>query len=677
MKTEHYLRLAVIILSLFAGHELAAQAQLSNIPTFYITTDDGQNPTNKTDYKPGRIIVKSSVADENLDMVTGIRGRGNSTWGLDKKPYRIKLDKKTQLLNLPAKAKSWVLLANHGDKSLIRNAVAFKISEILELGFSPSVRFVDLVLNGEYVGNYMVTDQVEVEKKRVPVEEQDTFTTTLPDLSGGYLLEVDGFAIYEISYFYTPLKRMPITIKYPKDDEINSAQTQYIIDFTTRFESALFANNFTDPTLGYRALVDENSLINWYIACELTGNPDSFWSIYMYKYRNIDKFYFGPLWDFDIAFNNDDRLGNAVHKLMREHAHEPKVWIQRLWQDDWFKKAVNDRWKELLEDKNLKAVLTDYIDSLAADLDASQQLNYKRWDVLNKKIFREPFLFSTYQGGVDFLREYISNRIDFLSEGFASTLPQEPSVPFVADDQFYYTIQNLRSGNRMQVVNAATAVNANLELWSPLEAEPNQQWKFIALGGDKYRIINRHSQLAVSGNGYSKPLIQVTPQATDTKQQWHIVPVLSGNRYGIVNVSSAYSVNNNGGNLTDGTSAIEYTERITESENQQWFIQKEDAIATTLQPAHSQTNISVWQNLSGKVLSIQLPDNDPSEQISIEIVSLMGQSLYRTNRIVTDHTATVAIDEIGAASGVYLLKVGTNRNVSPYIGKTILKTNRL
>jgi hypothetical protein len=449
------------------------------------------------------------------------------------------------------------------------------------------------------------------------------------------------------------------------------------VDFTTRFEKALFSTDFTDPVLGYRALVDENSLINWYIACELTGNPDSFWSIYMYKYRNIDKFYWGPLWDFDIAFNNDDRLGDAAHKLMREYAHEPKLWIQRLWQDDWFKKAVNDRWLELLNEKKLKMVLSNYIDSLATELDASQQLNFKRWNILNKKVFREPFLFSTYQAGVDFLMKYINDRIDFLSKGFASTSPQDPSVPFVADNYFYYSIQNARSGNRIQVANATTMVNTNLELWSPLEAEYNQQWKFIALGGDKYHIINRHSNLAISGNGHSKPLIQVTPQTNDTKQQWRIIPVLSGDRYGMINVSSLYSINNSGGGLQDGTPVIEYTERITESENQQWFIQKEDAIITSLQSVHSPENISVWQNSVNDMLYIQLQNKGQDERVTVEIFSLMGQSLSRMSRVSANHIVTVAVNEIGVASGIYLIKVRTSRDASPYIGKTILKTNRL
>lgn len=96
------------------------------------------------------------------------------------------------------------------------------------------------------------------------------------------------------------------------------------------FEDALFFENYRDPETGYRAYTDSTTLIDWYIASELTGNPDCFWSTYIYKRRNNDRIFWGPLWDYDIAFNNDNRLGDATYKLMRTAAHNPKAWINRL-----------------------------------------------------------------------------------------------------------------------------------------------------------------------------------------------------------------------------------------------------------------------------------------------------------------------------------------------------------
>ncbi len=386
---------------------LSAQTQLTNIPTIYINTDDGKDPTSTEIYQLGKIVIKSSDATENLDVVTEIRGRGNSTWNnSEKKPYRIKLKKKKQIMNNPANAKNWNLIANDLDNTLMRNALGFEISKKVGMPFTSSARFVDLVLNNRYVGNYLLTDHIQVHPDRVAVEEQPIDAVGLPAITGGYLIEVDGFATSE-PFWYRTNAGIPITIKSPDDKVLSTEQYNYIKNFTQRFENALFSPNFTDPVRGYRSLVDEASLINWYIACELMGNPDSFWSTYIYKYKDIDKFYFGPLWDFDLAFNNDSRLGDATRKLMREHAHEPKTWITQMWKDDWFKKAVSDRWKQIIADGTLTSSLLKYIDDTKRLTSASVQRNNTLW---NK---------TGYETSVLSLKTYVQQRIAFLTESFS------------------------------------------------------------------------------------------------------------------------------------------------------------------------------------------------------------------------------------------------------------------
>ena len=409
--------------------------QLTNIPTVYVVTDNSAPINSKEIYTTGTVTVASGdEAQCCTDVAMGIRGRGNSTWGMPKKPFRIKFDKKQRFLNNNANAKNWVLLANYADKTLLRNAIAFEISSFVGMEYTPSITFVDLVVNGEYLGNYMVTDQTEVKEGRVPVEEQEITDTEEPAITGGYLLEIDGFADSEPVWFTTG-QGLKITIKYPKDDEINDAQQKYITDFTQKFENALFSENFTDPETGYRSMVDEESLVNWYIACELTGNSDSFWSTYIYKKRNDDRFYFGPLWDFDIAFNNDDRLGEATRKLMREHAHDPKTWISRIWKDQWFRTAVNTRWAELVE-AGIEEELLAKVDYYATLIDKSQTMNFEKWNVLPNKVYHETYLFNTYKGGVDKLKEYITDRVAFLSESFADTDPSMWAVDIDTDCRY-------------------------------------------------------------------------------------------------------------------------------------------------------------------------------------------------------------------------------------------------
>ncbi|MBR5240702.1 MAG: CotH kinase family protein, partial [Muribaculaceae bacterium] len=396
-----------------------AYSKLTNVPTIYINTESGVEVTSKEDYVTAYVTVRGAKNDEDniTEVLTEIKGRGNSTWGMAKKPYRLKFDEKIKFLGNEAKEKNWVLLANYADKTLMRNALAFETARnIFDFGFTPSVTFVDVVLNGENIGSYMLTDQVEVKPKRVPVTEQDETTTSSdPEITGGYLIEVDGFADSEISWFQTT-KGMKVTIKYPKDDEINSDQSYYIKNYTQQMENALFGTNYTDAETGWRKYIDEASMVDWYIACELFGNSDAWWSTYMYKERD-DVFKFGPLWDFDIAFNNDDRLGDATNKLMRTYAHDPKTWIARWWQDAGFQAKVKVRWEELRK-AGVAAFMTNYIDNTADYLQTSQQNNFQVWNILNTKVYRELATRGSYAAEVEFLKNYVTSRVGFLDDEF-------------------------------------------------------------------------------------------------------------------------------------------------------------------------------------------------------------------------------------------------------------------
>jgi hypothetical protein len=280
---HHHIRQVFFVIVFLSFQLVQTNAQLdqkTNLPTIYINTFDGEDPWSREIYQPAQLVIKSTIPSEEINVETEIRGRGNATWGRPKKPYRLKLVESAQLLNNPAEAKKWVLLANDMDNTLIRNAVAFEISRFTGMTFTPSTRFVDLVLNNRYVGNYMLTDHIDVREHRVPVEEQDTDVTNEPELTGGYLLEVDGWAPSANKIWFRSTKNVPISIKYPNYKEINIPQYNYILGFVNTFESKLFAKNFTDPIEGYRPYVDETSLVNWYIICEFSGNSDSFWSTF-------------------------------------------------------------------------------------------------------------------------------------------------------------------------------------------------------------------------------------------------------------------------------------------------------------------------------------------------------------------------------------------------------------
>ena len=582
-------RVAVLCLGAVAVFNAVAAdpnyPQKSNLPTLYIETENRVAiPSKDSDY------VRATLHLVDGDEVTvydelGIRGRGNSTWGLAKKPYRIKFDKKQEFLGPEyAKAKSWTLLANHADKTLMRNAVAACIGRFAGQPFTAAAQFVDLVLNGQYVGCYQISDQIEVRSKRVDITEQEEGLSAAYNISGGYLLEVDGFATDEPVYFKTN-RGVLITIKSPDDDVISSAQKSYIQNYINSFERALFASNFKDPDDGYRQYVDESTLASWYISSELTGNVDCFWSTYIYKEKDDPKIYWGPLWDYDIAFNNCNRTGEVTNSLMMDKGFGDdltKVWMRRMWQDPWFANLINDRWKELVAAGIEKHVL-DYIDAMAEHLEASQRLNYGRWRITDR-VYNEIALFGTYSQYVDYLKKFVTEHIAYLTMAFersAATLT--PPVPFESETDYYYTISN-----KNVISNVDVDSNGSVCIWTPTAGRYSQHWRFVPDGKGYYQIINRDTNLAIaddakqSGNGYStgSQLSQVEPDAGDSRQLWSITPAgnESGMGYVIANSLTGLAWNNSEGKSNDGNPLISWNnDKDNPSKpNRQWYITRTD-----------------------------------------------------------------------------------------------------
>jgi hypothetical protein len=386
----------------------------NGIAALYISTTAATPITSKEVYVSGTLKLVSNFKDVVYDGKTEIKGRGNSTWSdMPKKPYRIKLDKKASLLGMP-ESKNWVLLANYADKTLMRNELAFSLSRSIGRSFTTASRYVELYLNGAYLGNYQLTEQIKEGKGLVDIEEQPDGTTALPDLAGGYLIEQDLFAYGEPVNFYTG-KGMPFVVKYPDEDKINNQQKDYIKGHFQKMEDALYADNFTDPVNGYRKYFDVNSYVDFYIVNEVIGNPDAFRSTYLFKKRNDDKIYTGPIWDFDKAANNDNRLGDQVNGLMSNSAFEPKIWFKRFMMDPSFRQRIRARWNEL---KPKILTLTGNIDPIASKLAVSQVRNFKKWDILNKQSYLELQVNGSYAGEILYLKNFLNAHITWLDAKF-------------------------------------------------------------------------------------------------------------------------------------------------------------------------------------------------------------------------------------------------------------------
>ncbi len=585
-------KLITILLLLFS---LSATAQTytrrTNLPHLYINTWNRASINSKNTY----IYCDIYYVSEN-DVVThydsvSIRGRGNSTWGLAKKPYKIKFKEKTHFLGPNfANAKKWTLLANAGDKTLIRNAITSEMSKFLGLPFSPAAKFVDVTLNNVFLGNYQISDQVEVRKKRVDIPEQDYPLTATSDISGGYLLEVDGF---RDGNWFNSSKGVGIRVHYPDDEECSSEQKSYITNHINKFETALFSSDFKDPVQGYRPYVDSISMANLYLLTEISGNIDGFYSHYFYKMPNDDRLYFGPAWDYDIAYDNDYRITNTTYRLMVDSGYgDARTWYKRMWNDqEWFAKLINRRFQEVI-DEGLENFMYEKIDSLVELIYRSQQVNYNKWGI-SGRMYHEVYLYGDYDQYITQLKNFIHDHIIYLEEAFSNRMPEEPTPPF-SPRNYYYNIRNVNSNTLMDIAspdgNAYSEDNlppdgSNVCGWANIQDRQSEYWRIDPVG--EYFMItnllgmalNDPTQGTSTATTNTGTQLNVTlPNAEDPRQLWILTPQGSQGYYNITNVYTQHTANLSGGNAANGTTIISYTtdDRNSTSQNRLWYITKTD-----------------------------------------------------------------------------------------------------
>lgn len=421
----------------FYGHEGAGDDsrmfQITNLPTVVVNTVDSEEPYDKEhEITANIIIIDNNKID--TDKPGGIRERGNGSRMFPKKPWRLKFDKKQQVLDAPAKAKKWTLINNYGDKTLMRNIVAFEIARRMDMEYVPYCRPVDVILNGEFKGCYQLCDQVEVNPGRLEITEMTPEDNEGEALTGGYFIEIDAYAYLESSWFESG-RGLPVTIKSPKDDEITSAQYDYIKSYFQKMETALFSYKYTDPVSGYRSLLDIDSFVKHFIVNELVGNTDTYWSTYMYKDRGEQKFSTGPIWDMDLGFDNDNRtypiVGSESYLFNRNGtsaANGMKSFASRvLLHDSRTKADISRIWSTARNSRNLTAEsLNEFVDATAAMLDASQKLNFTRWPIMNEYVHQNPRLAGSYAGEVRYMKEYITKRMAHLDK--PSLMNYDPTI---------------------------------------------------------------------------------------------------------------------------------------------------------------------------------------------------------------------------------------------------------
>ena len=362
----------------------------NTVPVVYLTTNDGKDITSKEEYVQGTIFVDAkgiagyeNAGSASAPLVTELKGRGNWTWnGFDKKPYRIKMNKKASLLNLTTD-KSFNLLAHADDNyGFLRNTAGFALSRYFELIYTPTQEPVELFLNNDYKGLYFLVDHIKVSSNRVQIEEQEDNETNADNITGGWLLEIDNYSDDPHITINKPNgEEMWFTYKSP--EELSVAQESYITNFLNKATSAIYNENKSSTE--WEKYIDMDALVNYYLVYEILGNREGFHgSCYMHKDRGADtKLVFGPVWDF----------GNTLWDMSDTFIYEEYPygikWIDEIAKFPRFQTAVRERWLEKRGSlmPYLRSVVDPFIEKItyASQCDCKKWPNYGNKNVLSRK----------------------------------------------------------------------------------------------------------------------------------------------------------------------------------------------------------------------------------------------------------------------------------------------------
>jgi hypothetical protein len=353
-----------------------------------------------------------------------IRGRGNSSWGMPKQGWSFRIPERTQLLDM-APSRTWLFIANFADKSLMRNYTAYEFSRDLGMAFAPKMRFVDLILNGVYMGTYNLGERVRVGEGRLDFPR---LTRDMSDVTGTYVIEISyrgrmrghetwftsPHVDYGLSTIFGQAEGNTAIIRQPNPDNLSREAFEYIRDYFNAMDNALFGDNFECPDTGYRAYIDVPSWIDWYLINEWYKNIDADFRLSTYLYKPPGgKMHMGPIWDFDLAGGNanyrtgDDPEGWYIRT---------SIWHSRLFEDPAFGQEFKDRWNYLMDNGYFERAL-QRIDDTADMIRQSAEMNFARWPILghwvwpNAAGYRERY---TYQSEVDYLRDWLTHRLHWM-----------------------------------------------------------------------------------------------------------------------------------------------------------------------------------------------------------------------------------------------------------------------
>jgi spore coat protein CotH len=387
-------------------------------------------------------ILNNILDDENdLSSYASIEIRGSSSQWFDKKSYSFELrdsiitdstiDK--MVLGMPAES-DWILYAPYTDKTLMRDV----LTQILyaQMGqYAPKCKFVELVIDGNYKGIYVLEEKIKRDKNRVNIAKLKDTDTSGVNISGGYLLKIDkttgnflgGFGSNVNTYQGNP-KNIYFQYDYPKLPNIQ--QQTYIQSYIDSFENAMLASDWQDVNNGYRKFINEKSFMDFFFLNELGHNVDGYrLSTYLHKKRadqGDGKLHMGPVWDFNLAYQNADycegwRTDSWAMYQLCDSSYYP-FWWDRFFADSTYVNDLKCRYnyyrKDILSEQNIMSK----IDSIVLQIDtAAINRNYNAWPILGTYVWPNYYVGTSFNEEIDSLKSYINKRLIWMDSNIPGT----------------------------------------------------------------------------------------------------------------------------------------------------------------------------------------------------------------------------------------------------------------
>ncbi len=403
----------------------AAAVPLTNLPLVSVALTDPDPTKNSFDYLHANkdnsvkatvnLVDGSDAANDIVDASATIKGRGNHTWTLDKRPYQLKFTTAVPVLGMQP-SRTWVLLANHQDPSLLRNKISYDLANDFGLAYSPESRFVDLEINGEYLGNYLLVEKTEVGPTRVALTDDH-----------GVLLELDYIhGAAEPHFFLTDRNKTLFVLKDATlgvSDVLNptvAAAYEEIKADVNALETELYA-----PAPDWQkisSLIDVDSFVKYYFIHELTENYDfDRSSVYFYKNGPTDKLHAGPVWDMDVAMGNfaaREWGGDPTAEYVKSTSYiraKRHNWFETLMRNKQFIALTNQMYASTFAGQ-INTTLAD-INTLKTQIDASARRNFERWTG------NLGYTAATFDKGVTSLKNWMSGRAACLRQAYGASMP--------------------------------------------------------------------------------------------------------------------------------------------------------------------------------------------------------------------------------------------------------------